>query len=97
MFINSKKCFEVCEGGQKFVIPRDYIGNIPDWAAKHWLVQAAIKDGSIATPGNTADQALEAADAEAAEKSEEYDQRPDGGREIAATEPQKQPVGSRKA
>jgi hypothetical protein len=56
MFINSKKCFEIREGDQKLVIARDFIGNIPDWAARHWLVQAAIQDGSIATPDNTADK-----------------------------------------
>lgn len=79
MFISSKKCFEIREGGQKLVILRNFIGEIPDWAAGHWLVQAAIRDGSIATPDNTADLALEAADHKAREKAEEYDPRPDDG------------------
>lgn len=47
MFINSKKRFEIREGNQRLVIPYNFIGNIPDWAARHWLVQAAIQDGSI--------------------------------------------------
>lgn len=76
MFINSKSCFEIREGARKLVIPRNFIGNIPDWASKHWLVQAAIRDGSIATPDNMADRSLEAADAVAEEKAEEYDMRP---------------------
>lgn len=79
MFISSKKCFEIHEGGQKLVIPRNFIGEIPEWAAGHWLVQAAIRDGSIATPDSTADLALEAADQKAGEKAEEYDLRPDDG------------------
>lgn len=71
MFINSKKCFEIREGENVLVIPRDFIGSIPDWAARHWLVQAAIQDGSIATPGNTSDKALEAADGTAVEMADE--------------------------
>lgn len=75
MFINSKKNFEIREGGQKLVIPRDFIGEIPDWAAEHWLVQAAIKDGSIATPQNTADKSLEQADKTAKKKADTADKR----------------------
>ena len=81
MFINSKKCFEIREGDRKLVIARDFIGNIPDWAARHWLVQAAIQDGSIATPDNAADKELEAADTVAGEKAEEYDIRPEEPKE----------------
>lgn len=77
MFINSKKCFEIREGDRKLVIPRGYIGSIPDWVAEHWLIQAAIRDGSIATPGNSADRSLEEADGEAKERAEEYDIRPE--------------------
>lgn len=77
MFVNSKKCFEINEGGRKLVIPRDFIGNIPDWAAGHWLIQAAIRDGSITTPENTADKALEAADAVSETKAEDFDIRPE--------------------
>ena len=64
MFISSKKCFEIREGDQKLVIPRNFIVEIPD---------------SIATPDSTADLALEAADQKAEEKAEEYDTRPDDG------------------
>lgn len=75
MFINSKKNFELCEGEKKLVIPRNFIGEIPAWAAKHWLVQAAIKDGSIATPKKTKDKALEQADTEAEAKAAAADKR----------------------
>ncbi len=75
MFINSKKNFEICEGEKKFLIPRDYIGEVPAWVAKHWLVLAAIKDGSIATPKAKKDRALEQADAEAEVKADAADKR----------------------
>lgn len=77
MFINSKKSFEISGNGGKLVIPRGFIGNIPDWAAAHWLVQAAISDGSIATPESQLDRAIEEADKSASEKADEHDQRPD--------------------
>lgn len=75
MFINSKKNFEICEGEKKFLIPRDYIGEVPAWIAKHWLVLAAIKDGSIATPKKTRDKALQQADKEAELKAAVADKR----------------------
>lgn len=77
MFINSRKSFEIREEGSTFTIPRNYIGEIPDWVAAHWLVQAAIKDGSIAAPEHTTDRALEKADGEAEEKAEGFDKRPE--------------------
>ncbi len=90
MFINSKKRFEICEGDRKLVIPRNFIGSIPDWAANHWLVQAAIRDGSIATPENTADKTLEAADTAAEGRAEGYDIRPENVEGETAAEPEKQ-------
>lgn len=75
MFINSKKNFEICEGEKKFLIPRDFIGEVPAWVAKHWLVLAAIKDGSIATPKGKKDKALEQADGEAEVKADAADKR----------------------
>lgn len=77
MFINSKKHFEIREGSRRLVIPCGYIGSIPDWAAQHWLVRAAVRDGSLATPDDTADKALEAADVAAALKAEGYGIRPE--------------------
>ncbi|WP_024348028.1 hypothetical protein [Lacrimispora indolis] len=75
MFINSKKSFEICEGEKKFIIPRDFIGEVPAWVAKHWLVLAAIKDGSIATPKARKDKALEQAGEEAEVKADAADKR----------------------
>ena len=78
MFINSKKNFEIIGEGGKLIIPRGFIGSIPDWAAAHWLGQAAISDGSIATPESQSDRAIEEADESASAKANEHDQRPDG-------------------
>ena len=90
MFINSKKCFEINEGDKKLVIPRGFIGNIPDWAAGHWLIQAAIRDGSIATP----ERALESADTEAEEKAKDFDIRPE---EKTEKKPEEKPGKREKA
>lgn len=100
MFINSKKCFEIREGNQKLVIPCGYIGSIPDWAAGHWLIQAAIRDGSIATPDNHADGSLEEADGEAKERAEEFDIRPeeaDGEAKDETERPRTEKPGKRAA
>lgn len=77
MFINSKKSFEIREGANTFTIPRNFIGLVPDWVASHWLIQAAIKDGSIATPENSTDRSLEEADKNAEGKAEKADLRPE--------------------
>ena len=76
MFINSKICFEIRDGEKVCLIPKDYIGEIPAWAATHWLVRAAIADGSIATPKGAADKELRRAEREAKKKAEAADIRP---------------------
>lgn len=75
MFINSKKNFEINQGDRKITIPCGYIGEIPEWVASHWMIQAAIKDGSVATPQNTGDKELEAAEEIAVEKADAFDKR----------------------
>lgn len=78
MFIISKKNFKVRRAdGSSFLIPRDYIGEIPDDVAANWLVQAAIKDGSVATPHGRKDAQLEAAASDAGRKAGQSDIRPD--------------------
>lgn len=51
MFIHSKKSLEIREGDNKITISAGFVGDIPDWAAKHWYVKAAISDGTIVTTG----------------------------------------------
>lgn len=78
MFILSKKNFLIRRAdGSSFLIRKDYVGEIPDDVSAHWMVQAAISDGSIATPGNNKDAALEAASTEANKKAAAADIRPD--------------------
>lgn len=68
-FINSKARLSVrLEDGSTYLIPKDYIGEIPDKVAQSWLVQAAIKSGHIAVPMGKSDAALEEADKKAKAK-----------------------------
>ena len=77
MFINCKKNLVIRVGDEITEINKDFIGEIPDALAGHWMIQAAIKDGTIATPAGTSDKKLEQADTAAAEKAEASDIRPD--------------------
>lgn len=62
-FINSKARLSVrMPDGSVYIIPKDYIGEIPDKIAKSWLVQAAIKSGHVVVPEGKSDKALEEAD-----------------------------------
>ena len=80
MFIISKKNFRIRRAdGSPFIIPRDYIGEIPQDVAAHWLVKAALADGSIAAPRGRNDPALWQADAGAAARAADADIRPDAG------------------
>lgn len=67
MFINSKINLLVRNGDDKYIIPKDFIGEIPNKIAKTWLVQQAIKSGHIVTPDGKTDKALEKADKTAEE------------------------------
>lgn len=84
MFIMSKKNFLIRRAdGSSFLIRKDYIGEIPDDVSGHWMVQAAIYDGSIATPSSKKDAALEAAGTEASAKAAASDKRPDAPKDKA--------------
>ena len=78
MFIISKNRFLIPrDGADPYVIPKDYIGEIPEDVAGHWLIAAAVESGMIATPQGRKDKQLETADEAAAEKAERADIRPD--------------------
>lgn len=78
MFIIAKKNFRIRRAdGSSFLIKKNYIGEIPEDISRHWLVQSAIKSGSIATPKGTKDNTLIKADQEAEEKAAAADIRPD--------------------
>lgn len=78
MFIVSKRNFVIPrKDGSTFLIPKDFIGQIPDDVAQHWLVQAGLKDGTIAAPESAADKEIYKADQASEEKLAETDIRPD--------------------
>ncbi len=65
MFINSKVKLLVKTGDEEYVIPKDFIGEIPERIANSWLVQQAIKSGHVVAPEDKSDAALEKADKKA--------------------------------
>lgn len=84
MFILSKNKFLIPrENSDSYVIPKDYIGEIPEDIADHWLIQAAVQSGMIATPQGSKDKQLEAADEAAADKVDTADIRPDAKEDLA--------------
>ena len=78
MFIISKRNFLIQRpGAEPYRIKKDFVGEIPDAVASHWLVRAAIASGTIATPQGTKDAELRESSAQAEELESEADQRPD--------------------
>jgi hypothetical protein len=62
MFIVSNKRFKVRRAdGSSYSIPVGYVGDIPDDVAKEWIVQEALKDGSIVTSASHKDADIEKA------------------------------------
>lgn len=77
MFINCKKNLAIRIGSEIINIPAGFIGGVPDKLVNHWMIQAALKDGTIVAPTGSTDKKLEQADAEANQKAEQFDVRPD--------------------
>lgn len=78
MFIIAKRNFLIPREGQEpYKIKKDFVGEIPEGIASHWLIKAAMEDGTIAAPQNKKDAALEEADTLASRKEAESDIRPD--------------------
>ena len=75
MFLNSKINLLVRNGKESYLIPKDYIGEVPKWVGESWLVSQAIKGGQMAGPSRKTDKALETADAKAEAKAEKTDIR----------------------
>lgn len=93
MFINSKIRVLVRNGKDSFIIPKDFIGEVPQWVAESWIVQRAIESGHIATPSNKSDKALEDADKAAEVKHEEAEAeaKEQAEAEAEGTEPEPKP------
>lgn len=64
MFIMAKRnvILPSKDGTQKHAVKRDYVGEIPDWAADTDYFRALVKDGKIAVPESTKDKDTQAAD-----------------------------------
>jgi hypothetical protein len=91
MFINSKIRVLVRNGKDSFIIPKDYIGEVPQWVAESWIVRKAIESGHIATPSNKSDKALEDADKDAEIKHEEAEAEAKEQAEAEAEEAEPKP------
>ena len=92
MFILSKRNFKVRRAdGSSFLIKKDFIGDIPEDVFNSRLIQKAIKGGLVAAPESRKDKALYEADAEAADKADAVDIRPDAKNKEKAEEDKKTP------
>lgn len=98
MFINSKIRVLVRNGKDSFIIPKDFIGEVPQWVAESWIVQKAIESGHIATPSNKSDKALEDADKDAEIRHEEAEAeaKEQAEAEAEGTEPKPKKTTSKK-
>ena len=78
MFIVSKKNFVIRRpAGGTYRIGKDWAGELPEDVAKSWLVQAAIRSGSIIASPSAKDKDMAQAEEDAEQKAQEADIRPD--------------------
>ena len=58
MFIVSKRniLLPSLDGSQVFPVRKDFIGEIPDWAAETAYFQSLVADGKIGVPSSSKDQ-----------------------------------------
>jgi hypothetical protein len=70
MFIVSTKKFRIRRPERPvYDIPKGFVGDIPDDIAKEWIIQEAIKEGSISTPASKGDRSIDKAIAKSEEKA----------------------------
>ena len=62
MFVVSKRniLLPSADGTRSFALRRDFVGNIPDWAADTEYFRALVADGKIGVPQSTKDSAVSA-------------------------------------
>lgn len=93
MFICSTKTFKVrCADESILIIPKGFVGEIPDKAAKEWIIQEAIKDGSISTPASKKDNAIDKAIVESEEKAVEIQKEKEDLKAIEESAVEEKPV-----
>lgn len=57
VFINCKKTLEFKRmDGKKFIAPKNYLGDVPEWVTETWLYKAACRDGTITFVGQQKSQ-----------------------------------------
>ena len=62
MFIAANRRFKIRRAdGSVLLIPNGFVGDIPEDVAEQWIIQAAIKDGSIVCSQSHTDKAVETA------------------------------------
>ena len=72
MFVNCRKSSRITgDNGQTFDMPAGFIGEVPEWVAKHWYFQALCKDGTVTAIVSKKDKDLEEADLAADAKEAE--------------------------
>ena len=81
--VNCKKATKIKDHKKdlEFVMPREYIGTIPEWVEKHPYFDLLCKDGTITFVENSSDKSLEKADAESKEKQAKKDKIAEAKRE----------------
>lgn len=67
---------------REFDIPKDFVGSVPAWVAKHWYFKALCKDRTITTVVNTASTTLDAAAEAAKAKNAEVEREVEKMRRI---------------
>lgn len=67
MFVMSKRrvLLPSKDGNQSYLIPRDYVGDIPDWATGTDYFRALVADGKIVVPESYKDRDTQAAEEKA--------------------------------
>lgn len=75
--------------GEKFHMPRDYMGSVPAWAEESAYLKALAEDGKVILSDSGKDKGLDAADKKRkkAKKSPEPEDPPEGTTDAPAGEP----------
>jgi hypothetical protein len=61
MFINTKKTIKiVSDNGIVFSAKAGWIGEVPEWAQKHWYFKALCKDGTVTSIVSAKNKAVQA-------------------------------------
>ena len=69
LFVVANKRFKVRRAdGSPYIIPKGYVGTIPEDVAKEWIIQTALTDGSLVSSESHKDKDIEASAIEGQKK-----------------------------